>query len=615
MKKNIMNWFFTLGMSCLAILFSPVSAAELDSAVLKAMTEQGEAAFMQYCSVCHDHPRDRIPARILLEMLSTDFIVGALTHGNMQPMAAGLEPGEIDAVATFLTGAIPGMRPKPVVSQCVKPGAEVRIAENDWPSVDRDLVGSRYQANAGLTAADVPRLKLKWAFSYGYTSPGPPVVAGGRLFLPMENGVIQSLDATSGCSYWSFEAERQVRMVTLAELPNDQVAVFFGDDQGFVTALDASTGALIWKTQVDDHPLVRLTSPPMVSGGQVFVPISSLEDPMTHDPSYACCTFRGGVAALNALTGERQWKSQTIEQENKRRPHPQGGSRPYFSPAGGAIFTPLTIDVQRKQVYAATAESYNEENPAGSYSVIAFDMATGKHNWQKQLLPAPELREQICDEVGDTDCRNLYSFSTQVALHPLADGKEVLVVGQKWGYAYGLNPDSGALLWESKVARGGDLGGLQYGFSVAEGVAYISISDIDFGDYVLKQSGKAGGLAAVDVNTGKTIWRANPVEPVCSWGKENCSSGQVSATTAIPGVVFSGAWDGHMRAYSMADGRIIWDVDTAVPVQTINQDTAVGGHIAGWPVQVVNGVVYVTSGASAHVRPGNSLLVYTVDGK
>src|SRR5262249_9056854 len=159
-------------------------------------------------------------------------------------------------------------------------------------SVDRDVTGSRFQPEPGLKAQDVSRLKLKWAFSYGDGSPGGAVIAGQRIFLATSDGVVQSLDAETGCSYWSFETGRQVRMVTVAEPTGrkSKATVYFGDDTGNVTALDATSGALLWKTQVDDHPLVRLTSPPLVSGNQVFVPISSIEDPMTHDPDYACCT-------------------------------------------------------------------------------------------------------------------------------------------------------------------------------------------------------------------------------------------------------------------------------------------------------------------------------------
>ena len=145
--------------------------------------------------------------------------------------------------------------------------------------------------------------------------------------------------------------------------------------------------------------------------------------------------------------------------------------------------------------------------------------------------------------------------------------------------------------------------------------AYVSISDIVFGDYTLSSEGEPGGLVAVDVKNGQTAWRVDPADPVCSWGEEGCSSEQVSATTAIPGVVFSGAWDGHLRAYSTTDGAVIWDVDTATPVTAANGIDAIGGHVSGWPIQVVEGAVYVTSGSNTVVRPGNALLVYTVDGR
>jgi polyvinyl alcohol dehydrogenase (cytochrome) len=204
----------------------------------------------------------------------------------------------------------------------------------------------------------------------------------------------------------------------------------------------------------------------------------------------------------------------------------------------------------------------------------------------------------------------MFSFSSQALLHQRPNGKGIVIAGQKWGYVYGLDADDGTLLWREKIAEGGDLGGVQYGFSADPKTAYISISDV-----TADPPAKPGGLVALDIETGQTRWRAAPQEPVCSWGRLGCSSAQASATTTIPGIVFSGAWDGHLRAYSSSDGAVVWDVDTAMPVDAVNGVKAQGGQLGGYPVVIVDGAVYVTSGASSQARPGNALLVYTVDGK
>jgi polyvinyl alcohol dehydrogenase (cytochrome) len=86
--------------------------------------------------------------------------------------------------------------------------------------------------------------------------------------------------------------------------------------------------------------------------------------------------------------------------------------------------------------------------------------------------------------------------------------------------------------------------------------------------------------------------------------------------TAIPGVVFSGGLDGHLRAYDTADGRIVWDVDTKGTYETVNGTAASGGSLDGRGPVVVGGMLYVNSGyAIFGGTPGNVLLAFAVDGK
>jgi polyvinyl alcohol dehydrogenase (cytochrome) len=61
-------------------------------------------------------------------------------------------------------------------------------------------------------------------------------------------------------------------------------------------------------------------------------------------------------------------------------------------------------------------------------------------------------------------------------------------------------------------------------------------------------------------------------------------------------VVFSGSVDGHLRAHSTADGRIVWDVDTAREYQTVNRVAGTGGAIDGPGPVIVGGMLYVHSG-------------------
>ncbi len=587
----------------------------------------GEALYQERCAVCHDHPKERIPPRLLLSIRSPNSVAKALTRGTMRPMAEGLSADDITALATFLTGRVPGTEPVPVANHCTQPGAPVTVGAHDWPVIGRDVAGSRFHPEPGLRAEDLSRLKLKWAFAYPEGAEGPAQIAGGRVFLASGDGRVHSLDARSGCSYWSVDTGRTARAVTVATLGTDKdaaarTAIFFGDDQGVVTALDATSGVQLWKTQVETHPLARITAPPSVYEGRVFVPVSGMEDPLTHDSSYACCTHRGSVAALDAASGKLLWKSYTVEEEPKPLPKTNAEGPQYFGPAGGSVFTPLGMDARRKLVYAATAEAYGPENPPGAYSVIAFDMETGAHRWQRQFMPAEKDRARICHEAGESDCRNMFSMSTQVMVHALPDGRELVLAGSKWGWMYALDPDAaGRTVWSTKVGEGGDLGGIMYGPAADAQSLYVPIADTH-----LLPPARAGGLAALDLATGKPRWQIESEVPLCSWqaGEPaactdvntcSCSSAKVAATTAIPGVVFAGGWDGHVRAYSTADGRLLWNVDTAVPVPAVNGVQAQGGQVGGYPVVVSGGAVYITSGASVMGQPGNALLVFAVEGE
>ena len=135
-----------------------------------------------------------------------------------------------------------------------------------------------------------------------------------------------------------------------------------------------------------------------------------------------------------------------------------------------------------------------------------------------------------------------------------------------------------------------------------------------------------GGLTAVDFATGKTVWHTPAPPPVCAWGDAvsplgvangavGCSPAQPGASAVIPGVVFSGSVDGHMRAFSTRDGAKLWDVDTGLTYKAVNAETALGGSISNGAEAIANGVLYVNSGSAGVHQPGNALIAYSVDGK
>ena len=208
-------------------------------------------------------------------------------------------------------------------------------------------------------------------------------------------------------------------------------------------------------------------------------------------------------------------------------------------------------------------------------------------------------------------------------LRTLANGKSILAFGQKSGMAFGLDPDDmGAIVWEKRVGRGGPLGGVEWGAAADETVLYLPVSDV-----TNPGAEGAGSITALDLASGKMLWTVRSTQPDCAgktaeprsgltFGIPGCSGALSAAATAISGAVFAGSIDGHLRAYAAADGKILWDVDTAKDYVTINEVAAKGGSLNAAGAAVVNGIVYVNSGYGIfNGMPGNALLAFSIDGK
>ena len=113
--------------------------------------------------------------------------------------------------------------------------------------------------------------------------------------------------------------------------------VYFGDTAANVYAVNATTGGSQWVRSVESHPLARITGSPTLHDGRLYVPTSSYEESQGADPQYACCTFRGSVSALDAATGAVIWKTYMLPDEPKQRGKSTAGV-PLWGPSGAAIW-------------------------------------------------------------------------------------------------------------------------------------------------------------------------------------------------------------------------------------------------------------------------------------
>jgi polyvinyl alcohol dehydrogenase (cytochrome) len=593
---------------------------------LRGQEPEGAVIYKQQCAICHDKSlQTRAPAPAALKLMSPENILRSLETGKMKDQGTLLTAAQKRTIAEFLAGKPFGQATQAApAGLCAKPTAPFSLSSTDWNGWGPDLNNARFQSaqRAGLTADQVPRLKLKWAFAFPNAplSWGQPTVAGGRIFVPSFNRQVYSLDANSGCQYWSFEAEFAARTaISIAQLPGDpkRYAAFFGDQRANAYAVDAVTGELLWKVHIDSHPKSKIVGALEYYDGKVFVPLTGGEE-VGLGNKYECCSSRGGIVALDAATGKQLWKTFSIAEE----PHPTtktAGGIQNWGPSGASIWSAPTIDTKKRIIYAGTGDNFSEPSTKTSDAVLAFDLDSGKLLWSQQLTEH-DIFNIVCAGEG---CGDHLGPDIDIGASPIlatrASGKRVLLVSAKSGVATALDPDQeGKILWQTKVGKGGRLGGIQWGSAYDGQNMYAAVSDIahtqSSGIGRMTADPKAGGgLFALNVDTGAKVWSAPPA--VCG-DRPSCSPAQSAAITVIPGVVFSGGVDGRLRGYSTSDGKVIWEFDTAQEFTGVNGVKGKGGAMDGPGPTVSGGMLFVGSGYGVWGGlAGNVLLAFSVDGK
>lgn len=530
----------------------------------------------------------------------------------MRAQGARLTSAERAAVAEYLSkSAAPAVKARP--GYCAANSDSLATDDPGWNGWGVDIANTRLQpvTAAGLTRKTVPKLKLKWAFGFpgAWATFGQITVFGGRIFAGSEDGTVYSLNAETGCLYWTFKAPTTVKTAVSIGLGGHDA--YFGDVAGNLYAVNAATGKLLWKTRVDPHPLARITGSPVLFQGRIYVPVSSGEEGAAIDPRYQCCTFRGSITVLDAQTGKQIWKASTIPEPAHRTRLSSAGTQ-LWGPSGAAVWSPPTLDSKRRAIYVATGNSYSSPDSRYSEAIIAFDMDSGKMLWSRQIT-ADDLWNIACVAPTRANCPENpgkdFDFGAPPILVTVKNGRSLLLAAQKSGVIYALDPDrQGKIVWQTRIAKGGPLGGVEWGGAADNKQAYYSVSDLDDTNPLA-----GGGLFALKIKTGKKVWYVPPPKPDCL-NQPGCSAAQMAPVTLIPGIVFSGSQDGHLRAYDTRNGKLIWDFDTAHTFKTVNGVEAHGGSLNAAGPSIANGMLYVNAGYTNGIA-GNILLAFSVDGK
>jgi polyvinyl alcohol dehydrogenase (cytochrome) len=610
-----------LCLSILVLAIHTASAAGADAAgaaLERRGTELGFAVFQQHCVSCHGNPAyERAPDPATLRAMSAERIYAALTTGVMKSVGDTLSDEDRRRVAESLAGQLLGSAQAgdagAMPNRCPSNPPLRNIGKADWNGWGNGPENHRFQsaATAGLTAALVPHLKLKWTFGYpgGTSAYGQPTVVAGRVFVGTDTGYVYSLDAASGCVYWSYRTGAGVRnAMTVGSIKTQggvRFAVFFGDLKANAYAIDAQNGREIWKTRVEENFATRITAAPALYQGRLYVPISAWEGFQARVPDYPCCTAVGSVSALDANTGKLIWKTYSIAE----RPHPtQKNSRgvQQWAPAGVPVWNTPTIDARRRALYVGTGDSSTYPAPSTSDAILALQMDTGKRLWSQQIYKNDSFIVG-CEGAGHTEnCPKVIGPDWDIPMSPMlevAGGKTLIVFGTKPGEILALdagkqgeqvwraNPESESSMADTPSPNGIGLRGPVWGGALDDRYAYVGSS--------------AGGVAAVQLADGQRKWYT----PLNSTAEKKVTHS--AAVTVIPGVLFVAGSDGRLWALSTGDGHELWTFDTARVFDTVNSVPAHGGSIVSAGPTVVGGMLFVGSGYGVvSEAPGNVLLAF-----
>ncbi len=583
----------------------------------------GQVVYDAHCATCHDPGLNRAPQREMLILMTPESIHRALTDGVMQSEAEALSDREKVLVAEYLTerklGSMDDM-PAPVM--CEGPALVFDRSEppvfNGW-----GLSGGNEHfipaSVAGLNKDNIGTLKLKWAYGFpnAIRARSQPASAGGAIFVGSHNGTVYALDRETGCTRWTFTASAEVRTGIVIDpwQPGDEAArplAYFGDLIGNIYAVDAFTGALEWRKRMDDHANTTITAAPALHDGTLYVSVSALEVSAAINPDYPCCSFRGSVAALDAATGDEKWRTYTIDVEPSVQGQNASGTD-QFGPSGAPVWNTPSIDAKRGQLYFGTGENYSSPATLTSDAIFALDLETGAVKWTFQGTPN-DAWNSACENEDKTNCPAEngpdFDFGAGTIITSDSDGRDYVLAGQKSGMQHALDPDTGEVIWQTKVGRGGVRAGIHFGIAAQGDTVFSPVSDLPDS----KDHGEEPrpGMYALDMKTGDYLWRA-PSENICG-DTPFCAPGYSAAVSTTPDLLLAGSIDGHMRIFDTRTGEILWSFDTRREFETINGVPARGGSLGGGSAPIAHdGVLYFNAGYGfSGMMPGNVLLAFEV---
>jgi polyvinyl alcohol dehydrogenase (cytochrome) len=421
----------------------------------------------------------------------------------------------------------------------------------------------------------------------------------------------------------------------------DGRTLYLGTQMGArLLAIDTATGALRWATAMDSHPLAILTEWPIVKDGVVYQGVASLEEGAAADPGYPCCTFRGSMAAVNATTGALIWKTYMLPSNGGVPGGYSGGaiwgSTPAIDQGNGDEGNQNGHGTDRGTVYVTTGNNYSVpqaakdcERAGGTLSqcispdnhidsIVALNAATGAIKWATgvQGFDAWTVACIAGFPSGSGNCPELAGPDFDFGAGPnlfraKVNGKKrgLVGAGAKSGIYWTLDAATGAIVWSNAAGPGSTLGGIEWGTAMDGERIYIAEGNFDhLPNAVDGGVSPAGSFAALDPSTGATIWeKAVPIQSFpfgLAFDLGFPLAAPLGAVSVANGVMYGETMDGHHYALNAATGQTLFDFAGA------------GSAIAGPAIS--NGVVYWANGYGRLIpglfQPGRKLYAFSING-
>ncbi len=634
--EQAIGWLLLLTLACLFGCTDPLNnstASGEGGTDLPHRSEtgpEGAALYAANCADCHENP-DLKRAQPLerLALLSPAQVSFAMSNGIMKAQANDLSLGEQLEITTFIAGERVVWSPDPGAYCGGREPADATGTMDLTPRFQRWAVDARATAALAegastIRSENVSDLSLAWAFGLPdvTNARSQPVITADTLFVAATSGHLFALDRHTGCIRWHRTLPAPPRTALTLGKAQGQPTLFFGDMEAHVNAVAAENGAGLWRHDAGITKHTLLTGAVVQHQDRLIVPASLYEVGLAANPEYECCVSHGGVLMLDAETGDRLWTTPMTETAT-RQGQTDVGTRSW-GPSGVAVWSTPTVDVERGLIYLGTGQNTSLPTTGYSDSVLALHLDTGVIAWHFQAI-AGDAYNLACDRnPPGPNCPKWrgpdHDIGAAVVITKDAEGRDRLIVGQKSGDVYALDPDrKGALIWQKRVGAGSALGGIHWGLAVADGVIYAPVADPP---YPLPNYRPAPGLYALSVENGELLWEA-PVQRGCEtnlyeyFGRTelypDCSFffGLSAPPLVVNDLVLAAALDGRLRAFSRETGDVLWETDTYRGFETVNGVPAHGGAIDVAGVQVAGDLLYVQSGYGQFGQlPGNALLAY-----